>query len=109
METIKIVLLLSLLCVVSCNKSNENKSIMTCYDETKASDPWTKSENDTELIANVKKYLSDSILVFEISISSDGTFETCKAASCKTGRRIRAKISSNDLSKITKLRFYECQ
>ena len=106
-------LLISLLITIlfaSCDKtSDDKKSIVTCYDETKGSDPWIKGDNDSILIFNVKQYLiADTIAVNEVSISNDGTFETCKAAYCKTGRRIKVIINSNDLEKIQKLRFYEC-
>lgn len=98
----------------SCDKSKDDDKdvvkVTMCYEETKSSDPWSKGENDTELITNVKNYLlSDTIAVIEISISNDGTFETCKAAYCKTGRKIKALINSNDLDKIKKINFYECK
>lgn len=116
MKTIKnfTIPLFVILTAFSCEKSkDDNKQVIkvtTCYDETKSSDPWSKGENDTVLASNVKSYLlADTISVFEVIISNDGTFETCKAAYCKTGRRIKATINSSDLNKIQKLKFYECK
>lgn len=110
MEMIRLLIVLSFMFFISCEKNkDEDKTIITCYEETKASDPWTKSENDYELIINIKNFLSDSVKVYDVFITDDGTLETCKAAYCKTGRRIKAKIKSDDLSKIEKLKFYECE
>ncbi len=98
----------------SCNKindeSNEVIKIVTCYDETKGSDPWIITENDSILISNVKNYLlTNKISAYDIELTNDGTFETCKATYCKTGRRFKVTVDKKDLNKIQNLRFYECK
>ena len=111
MKTIKIIffLLFAILTAFSCEKS-KNEQTTTCYDETKGSDPWAYAENDSVLITNVRNYLnSHSIVTNSITISNDGTYEACKATSCKTGRKIKTVIDNPYLDKIKNLRFYECK
>lgn len=106
------ILVFSLLINLSCGKEQELDitKIVTCYDETKGSDPWGIENNDSLLILKAKDYLiKDSIHVFDLEISYEGNFEACKASYCKTGRQIKATIDLNDFEKIQKLKFYECK
>ena len=111
MKTIQKILLLCVVIIFtafSCEKENDDPdAILTCYDETQCADPWVKRTQDAETISNVKDYLSSrDIDVLNIQISNDGVYESCRACSCKTGRRIKVKIKYMYLERIKAVHFY---
>ena len=112
MKTIQKILLLCvviILTALSCEKENDDSdAILTCYDETECNNPWDRTPEDAETISNVKEYLrSKNINVLDIQITKDGINDFCRACWCRTGRRIKVKIKSEDLEKIEEEKFYE--
>ncbi|WP_317896913.1 hypothetical protein [Aurantibacillus circumpalustris] len=78
------------------------------YDETFCADKWEKNVNNEKLKNNITEYLDKKgIKVFEIEIFSDITPDSCTECACKTGRRIKCKVSSGDVSELKNEKFYE--
>ena len=68
-------------------------------------DKWELGRNP---IPNVVEMLEDQgIKVFEIEIFSDRTADNCTECTCKSGRRIKCKVSRRDAKDIKKEGFYE--
>jgi hypothetical protein len=100
-------LTLTLLTVmVSCTKPLSVKWVN--YDETNCADKWDYNRNNEVQKEKITAYCkSKGIQIHELEIFNNGVSETCTACECKTGRRIRCKISKGDLKKIKAEGFFE--
>lgn len=101
-----IALFLLMLSFVACDK--DKAFISVYYLETSCADQWTRAQNDSETIENLKDYLANqNIKTKDISINRINGGEACLACSCKTGKEISLKVHEKDLSKIKDLDFFE--
>ena len=92
--------------VAGCGKSGSVRWVH--YDETFCADRWERSSNNEKLKENIVNYLDEKgIKVFEIEIFSDRTADNCTECTCKSGRRIKCKVSRRDAKDIKKEGFYE--
>jgi len=91
---------------LSCNKDDSN--IWLYYKETKCSDVWNTTENNSEdeVMNAVLLYLSNQrISVSEIEVLQKENDEGCEACHCKTGRHVRVKASECHFSRLENLGF----
>ena len=92
--------------IAGCGKSGNVRWVH--YDETNCADRWERSNNNEKLKENIVNYLDEKgIKVFEIEIFSDRTADACTDCNCKSGRRVKCKVSRGDAKDIKKEGFYE--
>jgi hypothetical protein len=78
------------------------------YDETICADRWDKSINNEVLKDNITRYFEgQGVRIYDLEIFSDRTPEHCSDCTCKTGRRIKAKVKGKDLKGIESEGFYK--
>lgn len=78
------------------------------YDETYCSDPWIASSNDETLKNNFAAYFKNKgITVYESEIFLDRTAQNNNDCSNKTGRRIKCKITENNVNDMKNLGLYQ--
>jgi hypothetical protein len=107
---LKVAVLLSLLLTLSvfygCKVKSGYKWVF--YDETYCSDDWKASNNNETLKQNVVNYFDgEGVTIYDIEIYSDRDIEPYNSCNNKTGRRIKCKIKSHDLSTLKGAGFYE--
>lgn len=102
------VLCISILFIIpnlSCEKRGD--LINLHFNETKCANPWSVSTNDTDYVNEVKSFLEEkNIVIKDISISNDGSFDPCKACFCPSGRKINIQINENDKTLALEIGFY---
>ena len=104
-RTFLVLLVVSAL-IFGCGKSGNVRWLH--YDETYCADKWEHNINNEKLKDNITAYLEHKgIKVFEMEIFTDRTPDTCTDCTCKSGRRIKAKIRRRDVNDIKKEGFYE--
>ena len=78
------------------------------YDETRCSDRWERSNSNEALKANIIDYYEGKqVTIYDLEIFSDRSPESCFDCSCKTGRRIKAKIKGKYLTDVKSDGFYQ--
>jgi len=90
----------------SCGKVGEMEWVY--YDETQCSDAWERSAINETLKENVIDYFEGKgVRVYELEVYADRPGLTCQACTCKTGRRIKAKVKARDVSTMKEEGFYK--
>lgn len=90
----------------ACGKSGRVRWVN--YDETVCADKWEYNMNNERLKENVVNYFDGKgIKVFELEIFSDRSRDNCADCHCKTGRRIKCKVSKRDVNDMKAEGFYE--
>ncbi len=104
----QVIICLIVIAFYSCNKPINEKWVY--YDETNCADAWQQTSNNEVLKLNVIDYFDGKgIEIYEVEIFNDRSAELCTVYSCncKSGRRIKCKISSRKADDIKAYGFYE--
>jgi hypothetical protein len=98
--------LFTMLLVSSCSKYG--RVAWVYYDETLCADKWERPLNNERLKDNIVAYFkSRGVRIYELEIYSDRTPDTCSECTCKTGRRVKAKVKGNDVDEMKSENFYQ--
>ena len=94
---------------MNCSKDDDsNDDLLVLYNQTYCLDSWGYAETDKELAAKIINYFEEvNIQISNLKIDTKGTPQLCNACNCLSGKRIIAKVNSDDLDAIKAYGFRE--